>query len=125
MKRHRPKRLLPYTDLILSIFPVSWAFGRLGCTIAHDHPGKWTTISHWFTVAYGRGPTLDCGLFQLRFGSTPRYDLGYLEFLFTVVVAALFALSWRRGQGLLRRGSASTLRTRQSLNNDPPVARDS
>ncbi len=31
--------LLPYADLILSVYPVAWIFGRMGCSVVHDHKG--------------------------------------------------------------------------------------
>src|SRR5262249_23719079 len=31
--------LLPYADLVLSAFPVAWIFGRMGCSVVHDHKG--------------------------------------------------------------------------------------
>ena len=34
--RHRVP-ILPYADIVASAFPVSWTFGRLGCSFAHDH----------------------------------------------------------------------------------------
>ena len=60
-------------------FPFAWIFGRLGCTIVHDHPGAHTTS--WLAVRYPDGP---------------RYDLGLLELLFTVLVAGAFLVLDRR-----------------------------
>ena len=39
VKRPAPEPLLPLSDLVLSVFPVAWIFGRAGCAVAHDHPG--------------------------------------------------------------------------------------
>jgi len=60
--RHRTP-ILAYTDVVLSSFPVSWTFGRLGCTIAHDHPGVRSTA--WYAVQYPDGGRLDLGLYEL------------------------------------------------------------
>src|SRR5205823_12801881 len=38
-KRDMPIPILPFADLILSVFPVAWVFGRAGCSVVHDHPG--------------------------------------------------------------------------------------
>ncbi len=48
-------------------------FGRLGCALAHDHRGFYT--SNWMAVQFPEGP---------------RYDLGFMEFLLLVVLAAVF-----------------------------------
>ena len=39
-RRKQPLPILPYADLVLSVFPISWIFGRSGCATAHDHPGR-------------------------------------------------------------------------------------
>ena len=62
--RHRYKTpVLPYADTVLSCFPVSWMFGRLGCSIAHDHPGLHSDA--WYAVRYPDGGRLDLGLLEL------------------------------------------------------------
>src|SRR5581483_5070790 len=63
---------------------------------AHDHPGAKTARSSLLAVAYGPGPLHSFGFFHARFGDTPRYDLGLIEFLFTVVVALMFAATWNK-----------------------------
>lgn len=89
-------KLMPFADVILAVFPVSWIFGRAGCAVAHDHPGTRAARASWLTVEYGPGPITDLGLFRLRHGSEPRWDLGFLEMLFAMVLAAAFALTWRQ-----------------------------
>ncbi|MEZ5355725.1 MAG: prolipoprotein diacylglyceryl transferase [Bryobacteraceae bacterium] len=69
----RKEEWLPYADAMAYAFPFAWIFGRLACTLAHDHPGVFG--AGWLAVAYpGRS----------------RYDLGLLELLFTI----LLALAW-------------------------------
>jgi phosphatidylglycerol:prolipoprotein diacylglycerol transferase len=53
--------------------------GRLGCTLAHDHPGLPSTS--WIAV---------------RFPEGPRYDLGLIEFLFLIALTAAFYFLDRR-----------------------------
>ncbi len=60
--RHRTP-ILAYTDVVTASFPVSWTFGRLGCSIAHDHPG--IRSNAWFAVKYPDGGRLDLGLLEL------------------------------------------------------------
>ncbi len=66
----------PFADAASFAFPFAWIFGRLACTLAHDHPGIYA--QGWFTVAYPAGS---------------RYDLGLLELLFTIVLAVIW-LFW-------------------------------
>ncbi len=96
-RRVAPARILPMADVVLAVFPVAWIFGRAGCTVVHDHPGARTASRALLSVAYGPGPMTDFGLFALRYGDSPRYDLGLLEFLFAIVLAAVFAMTWRWG----------------------------
>jgi len=96
VRRATPLRLLPFSDVFLAVFPVAWVFGRLGCTVVHDHPGLQTSASRPFSVAYGPGPVEKYGFFELRYGSIPRFDLGLLEMLFSVLVACVFALTWKK-----------------------------
>ena len=60
-------------------FPFAWLFGRAGCAMAHDHPGVLT--DHWLGVQYPGGA---------------RFDLGLLEFLYTIPIALLFLFLNRR-----------------------------
>jgi phosphatidylglycerol:prolipoprotein diacylglycerol transferase len=97
IRRPQPIRLLPYADVVMAVFPVAWIFGRAGCAVIHDHPGIRASASSWLSVAYGPGPLTDFYLFQLRYGTEARYDLGLLEMFFAIILAVAFALTWRRG----------------------------
>jgi phosphatidylglycerol---prolipoprotein diacylglyceryl transferase len=96
VRRRCARPILAYCDIIMAVFPVAWALGRLGCTVVHDHPGLRTSSDNLLAVAYGPGPVQHFGLIELRFGDAPRYDLGLLEFLFTLIVAAVCASTWRK-----------------------------
>jgi phosphatidylglycerol:prolipoprotein diacylglycerol transferase len=76
--RHRVA-LLPYADALGSTFPLGWCFGRLGCSIAHDHPGRSSDV--WWAVRYPDGG---------------RFDLGLLELVITIPLAVFFVWCWRR-----------------------------
>jgi phosphatidylglycerol---prolipoprotein diacylglyceryl transferase len=95
-RRKDAQPILPFADLILSVFPVAWIFGRSGCTVVHDHPGAYAAPDALFAVAYGRGPSTHYGPIELIMGNRPQYDLGLLELMFTIVLAGLLALTWRR-----------------------------
>jgi phosphatidylglycerol:prolipoprotein diacylglycerol transferase len=95
-KRAVPQPVLPFCDIILAVFPVAWIFGRSGCSVVHDHPGAHAPADALLAVAYGPGPADHYGPIELIHGSAPRYDLGLLELMFTVILAALIALTWRK-----------------------------
>lgn len=98
--RSRPQSILPFADLVLSAFPLGWMFGRAGCATVHDHPGAHTTADTLLAVAYplrpGDGLVTKFGFIEFIRGHDPRFDLGLLELMFTVIVAACFALTYRR-----------------------------
>ena len=52
----------PFAEAISSSFPAAWFFGRTGCAIVHDHPGRLSTA--WWSVAYPGGARLDMGLLE-------------------------------------------------------------
>lgn len=106
--------VLPILDVNMAIFPVGWVFGRSGCSVVHDHPGARAAADSLLAVAYPiAGPMLPVtkegvpvvpahvarsvfGPITFFHGAYPRYDLGFLELLFTIVLALLIALTWRR-----------------------------
>jgi phosphatidylglycerol---prolipoprotein diacylglyceryl transferase len=104
--RNRPARpILPFCDLILSVFPVAWVFGRSGCASVHDHPGAVATGFSPLAVEFPSanpsvtdGPGLHTSFGPITFihGQYPRYDLGLLELMFTIGLASLIALTWRK-----------------------------
>lgn len=97
--------ILPFADLVLSVFPIAWVFGRTGCSIAHDHPGAQAAEGAALAVAYpapnpavvdGAGAHTTFGPLTFIQGHFPRYDLGTLELMLTIGIAVVFALLWRR-----------------------------
>jgi phosphatidylglycerol:prolipoprotein diacylglycerol transferase len=98
--RPKPHPLLPFADLVLSCLPLGWMFGRAGCASVHDHPGARATADTLLAVAYpthaGDGVVTKIGFIELIHGHDPRFDLGLLEFFFTVILTACFALTWRK-----------------------------
>lgn len=77
---------IKYGESILFGLLPGWIFGRLGCTTAHDHPGKFT---HFFL--------------GVKYPDGTRHDLGFYEFLFTIfmtiVVYSLNAKNRNRPDG--------------------------
>ncbi len=54
--------VIPYAEAVSSSFPAAWLFGRVGCAIVHDHPGRLS--SALWAVAYPAGARLDMGLLE-------------------------------------------------------------
>ncbi|MGA3124667.1 MAG: prolipoprotein diacylglyceryl transferase family protein [Polyangiaceae bacterium] len=98
--RPRPMPLLPFADLVLSVLPIGWMFGRAGCATVHDHLGGRASPDTLLAVEHplrsGDGSVTRIGFIEFIHGHDPRFDLGFLELLFTIVLAACFALTWRR-----------------------------
>jgi phosphatidylglycerol:prolipoprotein diacylglycerol transferase len=78
-RRFRVASVLPYCDTVASSFPLGWAFGRTGCSVAHDHPGM--RSDHWLAVQYPGGG---------------RFDLGLIEVFITLPLALTFLVLMRR-----------------------------
>ena len=68
-------------DILMQALVLGWVFGRLGCTVVHDHIGRLSV----FPLA-------------IRFPDGPRHDLGFYEFLYTlgVLVPAVLLLNRRQ-----------------------------
>ncbi|MBM4375009.1 MAG: prolipoprotein diacylglyceryl transferase [Deltaproteobacteria bacterium] len=82
--RRRP--ILEYVDITVSAFPLAWVFGRAGCSVVHDHPGKLSNA--WFAVRYP--------VEQLAAGYEGRIDLGFIEFALTIPLAIACHYLWQR-----------------------------
>jgi phosphatidylglycerol:prolipoprotein diacylglycerol transferase len=107
-KRELTMPILPFADVILSVFPVAWVFGRSGCSVVHDHPGMKAAAGSLLAVAFGRPERIEklvrlgslpdgtADFLELRWGNAPQFDLGLLEMMFTVVLATMLALTWRK-----------------------------
>jgi phosphatidylglycerol:prolipoprotein diacylglycerol transferase len=77
----RRKTWLVEADILVQALVVGWVFGRLGCTLVHDHIGRPSDF-----------------LLAIRFPDGPRHDLGFYEFLYSagVLVPVVFLLNRRR-----------------------------
>jgi phosphatidylglycerol:prolipoprotein diacylglycerol transferase len=100
-RREIPQPILPFSDVILAVFPVAWIFGRSGCSTVHDHPGLLLRdakdpLHGLLAVAYpGPGDTVP-DTFALIHGHAPRFDLGLLELMFTCILSFGLALTWNK-----------------------------
>jgi phosphatidylglycerol:prolipoprotein diacylglycerol transferase len=72
-KKIKKVELLPYLEAIIFGFVPAWIFGRLGCTIAFDHPGLVTDFFLGMEDAQG----------------VVRHNLGFYEFLAAIVLTTV------------------------------------
>jgi len=72
-------------DQVAFGMPVGWFFGRMGCFVVHDHPGK---ITNFFLAV---NPYHYHGL-----PVAPRHDLGFYEVLWSAAMIVLFFYLDRR-----------------------------
>lgn len=75
--RRRKLSILEHVDAIIFGMVPGWIFGRMGCSVVHDHPGKVTDF--FLAVHCGAGPCAKPWVL----GQT-RHDLGLYELLFTI-----------------------------------------
>lgn len=65
---HRGYPLTPALDQVAYGLPLGWLFGRTGCFIVHDHPGRVTdfflAVDNW-TYNGVTGPRHDLGLYEV------------------------------------------------------------
>jgi phosphatidylglycerol:prolipoprotein diacylglycerol transferase len=96
---------LRYLDVIAYVFPFAWAFGRIACTVAHDHPGTVTTFplgislkspeaQAYIAFFYGEAGRLAELPPTGELAKMAFHDLGWYEFLYTscLMVPAFLAL---------------------------------
>jgi phosphatidylglycerol---prolipoprotein diacylglyceryl transferase len=105
VRRKETLPILPFADLLLSVFPIAWIFGRAGCSIAHDHPGSRAEDGASLAVAFpsanpsvvdGAGAHSTFGPITVIQGHFARYDLGTLELFVTIGIAVVCVALWRR-----------------------------
>jgi phosphatidylglycerol---prolipoprotein diacylglyceryl transferase len=82
LKKH-DQPVIVYADATIFGLLLGWVFGRAGCSLVHDHPGKIVPEGTFMAV----GPWPD---------GTWRYDLGLLEFMFalTLMLVVYFVVDW-------------------------------
>jgi phosphatidylglycerol:prolipoprotein diacylglycerol transferase len=100
-RRAVPQPILPFSDLILAVFPVAWIFGRSGCSTVHDHPGVLLRdvkdpLHGLLAVDYPGPNDFVPDRLMLFHGHLPRFDLGLLELMFTCILSLALALTWNR-----------------------------
>jgi phosphatidylglycerol:prolipoprotein diacylglycerol transferase len=73
-----PIRVLHYGDCVIYGFPMAFGFGRIGCFLAHDHPGK---ITDFFLGVKGICRHNAQGVYDSSLWGTTTacHDLGFYE----------------------------------------------
>jgi phosphatidylglycerol---prolipoprotein diacylglyceryl transferase len=74
-----------YADSIAYGFTFAWIFGRLGCTVAFDHPGSLTDFA--LAMRYPGDEELKAGV---------RHNLGFYESLWAMAMSLFFFLQRKR-----------------------------
>jgi phosphatidylglycerol:prolipoprotein diacylglycerol transferase len=77
--RRKKLPFLRYADALLFGLVPGWLFGRLGCTTAHDHPGR---LTHFFLA--------------VKYPGGARHDLGFYEAVLTAGLVGLVYYLGRR-----------------------------
>lgn len=98
-----------YLDAVAFALPFAWAIGRLACTVAHDHPGMVTDFPLGVSLATPKARAYIASYYEYagRLADLPPparmarmgfHDLGWYEFLYTliVIVPAFLVLDRRR-----------------------------
>ena len=94
-KFYRREKVLGYIDITVSGMPLAWVFGRMGCSVVHDHPGLLS--NHWLAVRFP--PRSMMSSVEWLYWGPPyigRFDLGFLEMVLTIPLAVAVAWLWRR-----------------------------
>ena len=98
------RALGPFLDTVAFVFPGALALGRLGCALAHDHPGRVTSFplaisleseaarAHIGTVYDAAGLEFPPTAAGLGFHDLGLYEFGFLA----LVLVPLFAILGRR-----------------------------
>lgn len=77
----RGHSFVAFADPIAYSFPFAWLFGRIGCSVVHDHPGK---VTDFFLAVED---------YRIRGGAPPwqvRHDLGLYEVFWCLAMIPLF-----------------------------------
>lgn len=98
-----PRQRLAYLDAIAFVFPFALAIGRIGCTLAHDHPGVVTrfplavSLHSAAAQAYIQGVYAAAGLsLPANVAAMGFHDLGFYECLFLAVIVIPAFVLWNR-----------------------------
>lgn len=96
-ERHQ---FLGYLDAVAFVFPGALAIGRVGCALAHDHPGAVTTFPLAFSLETEASRQYIAQVSGVSMQDLPSamgfHDLGLYEFLFLALVVVPAFAYWNR-----------------------------
>jgi len=94
---------LAYLDAVAFVFPFGLAFGRLGCALAHDHPGSVTTFPLAISLRSAPAQAYIQRVYEAAGQSLPVaagtmgfHDLGLDELLFLLFIVLPAFSYWNR-----------------------------
>ena len=94
---------LAYLDAVAFVFPFGLAFGRLGCALAHDHPGTVTTFPLAISLRSAAAQAYIQRVYEaagqsltVPAGTMGFHDLGLYELLFLVFIMIPAFSYWNR-----------------------------
>ena len=92
---------LAFADIVAFVFPTGLAIGRIGCALAHDHPGSVTGFLLGLSLktdaarTYMQGVYVEAGLpFPSDVAGLGFHDLGLYELLFLALVILPLFRRW-------------------------------
>ena len=82
--RRKGEPAWPYVDACVLGLAVGWTFGRMGCTVAYDHPGPLTDF------------VLGMPYTGVEVSHGVRHNLGFYEAIYSLGLVGFFAATFRR-----------------------------
>jgi phosphatidylglycerol---prolipoprotein diacylglyceryl transferase len=94
---HKANKII-FGDITMWGFLAGFSFGRMGCTVVHDHPGaRLPEGSDFFLAIDYPHSAMHTNLIATG-GPGPRHDLGFYELMFLCVLIAALLLVTRGGR---------------------------
>lgn len=93
--RRNGQKVLPYADSLAYGLALGWFFGRMGCYVAHDHPGLRTDFFlgvDYPCPAAHCPPQGDGGFHVFTDPKFRRHDLGFYEVLVAGALASFYLI---------------------------------
>lgn len=92
-----------YLDAVAFVFPASLAVGRLGCALAHDHPGAITSFPLAISAVTPAARSFIARVYESAGRELPAaagamgfHDLGLYELLYLALVVVPLFMLWNR-----------------------------
>jgi phosphatidylglycerol:prolipoprotein diacylglycerol transferase len=93
--RRNGQEVLAYADSLAFGLALGWVLGRLGCFVAHDHPGDLTQFFLGVDYPCPRPPCAKVEGWIFTGATYRRHDLGFYEALVAAVLTGLYLIAER------------------------------